>query len=82
MLLLAGLAVTVCLFSRAHCCLALSIWRRLLMQALAWEVVRDCTKFGMAIAANNPMMATTIMISTSVKPDFVEVLIFMHRIFK
>src|SRR5579859_2754728 len=76
MLLLAGLAVTACLFSRAHCCLALSIWRRLLMQALAWEMARECTRFGMAIAANNPMIATTIMISTSVKPDSVKVLIF------
>src|SRR2546429_5996222 len=55
--------------SSAHCCLALSICRRLLMQTWAWEVVRDLTKLGIAIAANRPMMATTIMISTSVKPD-------------
>ena len=34
-------------------------------------------KLGIAIAANRPMMATTIMISTSVKPDLREVL-FLH----
>ena len=38
------------------------------MQALACEVARALTKFGIAIAANRPMMDTTIMISTSVKP--------------
>ena len=38
------------------------------MQALACEVARAFTKFGIAIAAKRPMMATTIMISTSVKP--------------
>src|SRR5258706_18206 len=54
--------------SRANWLAAASIWRRLLMQALAWEVARAFTKFGIAIAARRPMMATTIMISTSVKP--------------
>src|SRR5579871_2077985 len=44
------------------------------MQALAWEVARALTKLGIAIAASNPMMATTIMISTSVKPVFAMVL--------
>src|SRR3974390_3333789 len=63
------------LFSSAHCCLAPSIWRRLLMQALACEVVRAFTKLGIAMAANRPMMATTIMISTRVKPDLRDVLI-------
>src|ERR1051325_1310627 len=38
------------------------------MQAFCCEVVRARTKLGIAIAANRPMMATTIMISTSVKP--------------
>jgi hypothetical protein len=38
------------------------------MQALACEVARAFTKLGIAIAAKRPMMATTIMISTSVKP--------------
>jgi hypothetical protein len=38
------------------------------MQALIWDVVRARTKLGMAIAANNPMIATTIMISTRVNP--------------
>src|SRR3974390_804420 len=63
------------LFSSAHCCLAPSIWRRLLMQALVCEVVRAFTKLGIAMAANRPMMATTIMISTRVKPALREVLI-------
>jgi hypothetical protein len=31
----------------------------------------------MAMAASNPMIATTIMISTSVKPDFAELRIFI-----
>src|SRR6266404_3493416 len=48
--------------------MAPSICRRLLMQALACAVVRAFTKLGIAIAANKPMMATTIMISTRVKP--------------
>src|SRR5437868_6052578 len=45
------------------------------MQAFFWAVVRAFTKFGMAMAASNPMIATTIMISTSVKPDLRFVLI-------
>src|SRR2546429_5615154 len=61
--------------SNAHCCLALSICRRLLIHAFIWAVVRALTKLGIAIAANNPMMATTIMISTSVKPDLLFLLI-------
>jgi hypothetical protein len=40
------------------------------MQALACELARAFTKFGIAIAARRPMMATTIIISTSVKPAF------------
>src|SRR6201996_8345 len=54
--------------SRANWLAAASIWRRLLMQALACEVARAFTKFGIAMAASKPMMATTIMISTRVKP--------------
>src|SRR5258708_2619725 len=68
-------AVLCCLFSSAHCWAAPSIWRRLLMHALAWEVVRALAKLGIAIAARRPMMATTIMISTSVKPDLRVVLL-------
>src|SRR5215471_3513741 len=63
--------------SSAHCWTAPSIWRRLLMQAFCCEVVRAFTKFGIAIAASKPMIATTIMISTRVKPDFLDVLIFI-----
>src|SRR5262245_25464838 len=47
------------------------------MQALVCEVWRARTKLGMAIAASKPMMATTIMISTRVKPALLEVLIFI-----
>src|SRR2546425_3989947 len=57
--------------------MAPSTWRRLLMQAFCCEVVRALTKLGIAIAANRPMMATTIMISTRVKPDFLDVLLFI-----
>ena len=42
-----------------------------------WAVWRAFTKLGIAIAARRPMMATTIMISTSVKPAFLLVLVFM-----
>ena len=44
------------------------IWRMLLMQAFCCEVARAFTKLGIAMAASKPMMATTIIISTSVKP--------------
>src|SRR5260370_8321954 len=47
------------------------------MQAFCCDVVRAFTKLGIAIAANNPIMATTIMISTRVKPDFLDALIFI-----
>src|SRR5579872_3380053 len=77
MLLSTGEAVEAALFSKAHCCLAPSTWRRLLMQAFCWALVRARTKLGMAMAASRPMMATTIMISTRVKPDLREELIFI-----
>jgi hypothetical protein len=47
------------------------------MHAFFCEVVRALMKLGMAIAANRPIMATTIMISTNVKPDWRVVLFFM-----
>src|SRR5438105_1010270 len=59
-----------CFCSRAHCSMAPSICRRLLMQAFFCAEVRALTKFGIAIAASRPMIATTIMISTRVKPYF------------
>src|SRR5881397_3440766 len=65
------------LFSSAHCWIAPSTWRRLLMHAFFCEVVRALMKLGMAIAAKRPIMATTIIISTNVKPDLREVLIFI-----
>src|SRR5215831_6197586 len=71
------------LFSRAHCSFAPSIWRRLLIHAFFCAVPRAFTKLGIAMAASNPMIATTIMISTSVKPDlflFIRaLLLFVHR---
>src|SRR5579859_2390263 len=73
-----GVDVAGILNSNAHSCLAPSIWRRLLMQAFCCEVVRARTKLGIAIAAKRPMMATTIMISTRVKPDLREVLRFIR----
>src|SRR5437773_1684712 len=65
------------LFSSAHCWIAPSTWRRLLMHAFFCEVVRALMKLGIAIAANRPIMATTIMISTSVKPLLRAVRIFI-----
>jgi len=46
-----------------------------LMHAFACEVARALIKLGIAIAAKRPMMATTIMISTNVKPAGLDVLI-------
>src|SRR5438094_2066183 len=51
--------------------------RRLLKIELSWAFSRAFTKFGIAIAASKPMMATTIMISTRVKPAVLFVLICM-----
>ena len=39
------------------------------MHTLAREVIRERMKFGRAIAANSPMMAATIIISTKVDPE-------------
>ena len=63
-----GMAEVGFFASKAHCCLAESINRKLLMQALFCAINLDFTKLGIAIAANRPIMATTIMISTNVKP--------------
>ena len=56
------------------------------MQVFVRAVVLACTKFGIAIAAKRPMIATTIIISTSVKPpvflvSFIEVLLYPFRVF-
>src|SRR5882762_11682044 len=67
-------------FSSAQVCLAPSIWRRLLMQPVACAVLRAFTKLGIAIAANRPIMATTIMISTSVNPPLRDVLLFITNL--
>src|SRR5439155_10397639 len=55
--------------------------RRLFRIELSWAFSRALTKLGIAIAANNPMMATTIMISTRVKPAFLFVLICITDLF-
>src|ERR1043165_7723949 len=47
------------------------------MQVRVFALVPAFKKFGMAIAAKIPMIATTIMISTSVKPDSRDVFIFI-----
>src|ERR1039457_629998 len=73
----ATVAETAFLFSNAQVWTALSIWRKLLMQAFFCDCVRARTKLGIAIAARRAMMATTIIISTSVKPDAREVLFFI-----
>src|SRR5277367_5709238 len=67
-------------FSNANWLAAASIWRRLLMQAFCCEVARAFTKLGIAMAANRPMMATTIMISTKVKPARSLLCLFFIRI--
>src|SRR5580658_2316227 len=54
--------------SNAHSFTAAVICRILLMQAFCCEVARAFTKLGMAMAASKPIMATTIIISTRVKP--------------
>jgi len=51
------------------------------MHAFCCDVARAFRKLGIAIAAKRPIMATTIMISTSVKPALREVLIFMLLFF-
>src|SRR5256885_9122254 len=70
------------LVSTAHCWIAPSIWRRLLMQAFIWAVVRALMKLGIAIAASRPIMATTIMISSRVKPTLRDVLVFICMFFR
>jgi hypothetical protein len=59
---------TVLPFSMANSWDAESICRMLLMHELACELARALTKFGIAIAANKPRIAHTIIISTNVNP--------------
>src|SRR2546428_14191196 len=73
----AGVTVPACLFSSAHCCSAPSICRRLLMQEFFCAVVLALMKLGIAMAANRPIMATTIMISTRVNPPLRVVFLFI-----
>src|SRR5687768_9404105 len=56
------------LVSIAYWSTAESIRRRSLMMRLAWERLRARRNPGTAIAASNAIIATTIMISTRVKP--------------
>src|SRR3954453_19182958 len=57
------------LFSRAYWSLAPSIMRQVSSVEVAWERLRARRKLGTAMAAGRAMIATTIMISTSVKPE-------------
>src|SRR5260370_32277482 len=54
--------------SSAQVALAPSTCFMLAMQAFFWLAARAFTKLGIAIAASKPILATTIMISTRVKP--------------
>src|SRR5579885_2344880 len=81
MSVISGAFVPEILFSSAHCCLAESIWRKLLIQAVVWLLVRARTQFGTAMADSKPMIATTIMISTSVKPAKRDFLAAMTQVF-
>jgi len=60
--------------------MAESICFKLLIQAFLLTVVLVLMKLGSATAANRPMIATTTIISTSVKPDFAGVLKFIIRL--
>jgi hypothetical protein len=51
------------------------------MHAVCCEVERALRKLGIAMAANRPIMATTIMISTSVNPVLQELFIFILLLF-
>ena len=72
-----GVSVLFFFCSSAHEALAPSICFRFAIQAFFWLAVRAFTKLGIAMAASKPMIATTIMISTSVKPALLEVLSFI-----
>ena len=52
------------------------------MHASLWLTVRALTKLGTATVANNPIIATTIMISTRVKAAVLAVLIFMNYVLR
>lgn len=54
------------LFSVAHCSFAVSSWIMLLIQVFCLARTRAFTKFGIATAANTPMIKTAIMISIKV----------------
>src|SRR6185312_6271581 len=77
-LAMVGTAFGPALLSMAHVVLAPSSWRRLLMQAVCFALALARMKLGMAMVASRPMMATTIMISTSVKPAVEGALIFIE----
>src|SRR5581483_11989565 len=81
MLAMVGMVLGPALLSRAQVCLAPSSWRRLLMQAVCLALALARMKLGMAMVASSPMMATTIMISTRVKPELRRDLIFMFLSF-
>ena len=59
---------STCPVLRAHWSMAASNWRQSFMIRRPCDCLRDLTKPGTAKAASSPMIATTIMISTRVKP--------------
>src|SRR5258708_5460759 len=77
----AGESALVFFCSSAQVHLAPLSCLRLEMQALFWEAARALTKLGIAMAASMAMMATTIMISTRVKPADRLRFIFMSSLF-
>jgi hypothetical protein len=73
-------AVSEAPVSTAHTCVAPSIFLKLAIQASCWAFCLALTKFGMAIAANKPIIATTIIISTSVKPFVLIFIIILYHL--
>src|SRR5687767_13891190 len=72
-----GSAPLTLFISSAQVLIAPSICFMLAMQAFFWLTWRALIKLGIAIAASKPMIATTIMISTSVNPALLLLLIFI-----
>src|SRR5262249_17673686 len=60
-----GVSVISFLFSNCHCCLAESMYRRLLMHPFICAVVRALTKLGIAMAASKPRINSAIGIPTA-----------------
>ena len=75
-----GVSVLPARFSIAHCCFPDSICRRLFKQPFFCACVRERIMLGIEIVANIPTTATTIIISTRVKPDLRTFIAFIIRL--